>query len=170
MLEELIESSAFPDESFIRRHLDKIYDVETLSNGKVRFWIERHPHLFGNASIGKASSAYIPISYQYELDATGKKVTLVKEEKGNPVIDYYALAMEEIDIGKEVGLFDFDDALQKLKTKDEAVRFAENKFEEFNWLTVYKSDETPLDFDVNFLKELRELFVETVLELWQEDR
>lgn len=169
-LEELIENGDFPDESFSFRHLNKIYDEETVADGKIRFWIDRHPHLFGRESIGKESSAYIPISYQYELDTSKKSVTLIKEEKGDPAIDYYALAIEDIYICKEGGSFDFEDELQKIKTKKEAIRFAENKFEDFNWLALYEADEKPSDFNDKLLREVKDLFKENVIEMWQEFR
>jgi len=41
----------FPDNSVEKRHLQKLYSFECLSNGKVRFYLDRQPHYFHGVSM-----------------------------------------------------------------------------------------------------------------------
>lgn len=59
MLADIVESGRFPSDTFDVRHIEKIGGFQHLSQPKVRFWVERHPHLFGAPSLGKASSAFV---------------------------------------------------------------------------------------------------------------
>jgi hypothetical protein len=67
ILISMVEGGDFPDRSVTEKHIRAIEDFERVSNDKVQFIIEHHPHIFGLRSKGKPSSAYTTEHHLYEL-------------------------------------------------------------------------------------------------------
>jgi hypothetical protein len=167
---KIIEDGEFPDDSFEIRHLRKVSEFERIGKNKVRFRIERHPHLFHRTSLGRPSSAYVPTVCIYEFDLRNNKVIDVEAKELDPVIDYEMLAEDEIDWWKEwfsykSNVNDPDDD----KTKEEAIKKAKKVFEKIDWLSSLVSDhELPNDFGEKLLTELWKQFIPVFLEEWKQ--
>jgi hypothetical protein len=52
ILEELSKNGGFPGDMGEERHVDRAYSFEKVGSKKVRFKIERHPHILGRSSLG----------------------------------------------------------------------------------------------------------------------
>ncbi|MFX0115220.1 MAG: hypothetical protein ACFFB3_11795 [Candidatus Hodarchaeota archaeon] len=165
ILVDIVEKGNFPDDSFEMRHIERIGSFQILSNNKVRFWIERHPHLFGKQTRDLASSAFTPIHYQYELDTESKNVVLIKQEKDEPIIDYSILAREDVDFvidGMRLG-----DELRELDSEESVVKFAEKKMGEFDWLGGYEAcEDLPPDFNEKLMAEIKKESLTQILRQW----
>jgi len=166
MLVDIVENGVFPDESFEVRHIERIDNFKITPEGKICFWITRHPHLFGRVSKGRASGGFIPKHYLYELDPELKQVRLIKKEKGEPVINYACLAGEEFEYFDPYS--DYDNVLEKLDSEKDVVSFAEKEFHNFSWLDCYETDEDlPEDFQERILAELKKEFISGAVTSWQ---
>lgn len=166
MLVDIVESGTFPTDSFEIRHIEKIYDLKVVSKNKVRFWVERHPHLFGKPTLGGPSSAYIPKYYLYELDTELKEVVLIKKEKDESIINYWQLAMEAVDNYIDFGdLTHYDEKFKVLNSKDEVVEFAKKEVENLDWDNGFDEDVLPPDFMAKYMAEVRKQFVDGMLTL-----
>ena len=168
ILIDIVESGNFPTDSFEIRHIETIYDLKVVSKNKVRFWVERHPHLFRKPTLGGPSSAYIPKYYLYELDTKLKEVVLIKKEQDEPVINYWQLAMEDVSNYFDCGdVTQYDKKLKVLNSKDEVVEFAKKEVENLDWDHGFDEDELPPDFMAKYMAEVRKQFVDAMLTLWE---
>lgn len=171
LLYEIVENGNFPDESFGIEHIEKIDIKEWVSNDKVRFIVERHPHLFGHPSIGNASSAFARVEYIFELSVGAKTVKLIDENTLSNEIDYNALANEVVPDTVEGWLGDSASELANLKTEKEVIRFAEQGFKSIDWLACYEpyieEDSFPNDFKDKLLKAFKKQFIDEILKEWK---
>ena len=173
MLVDIVESGNFPSDSFGIRHIEKTVQFNIVSENKVQFWIERHPHLFNKPTLGMASSAFIPIDYLYELNTKSKMVRLVKKEKGDPVVDIEMLAEENVsDLFNYGDNSEYDEQFKNINSEEEAVEFAIKGFDSNDYWTEEaeaKSGEVPNipDFKEEYLESLKICFVYEMVSLWE---
>ena len=154
--------------NFEERHIEKLNSFEILENGKVQFWITRHPHLFRAPSLGGPSSAFIPKRYLFELDPKTRNVSLLKKEIDDPVINYILIADTEV-----VSYFDsfgddyFED-FEHMKTEDEVIEFAGTEFQQIPWYPddILEYENVPQDFLDNALEAIRKVFISSMRDLW----
>ncbi len=171
MLVDIVENGDFPNGTFDIRHIKRIYTFDFISEHKVQFWVERHPHVFGAPTLGVASSAFITKNYLYELNTATKTVELIKKTEEDPVVDISMLAYESAsDLIFEDG--GYDEHFERLKTKDEVVEFAINDFNSNEYWRAdaeIKASELPTikDFEEKYLDELKKSFVYKFLQHWE---
>lgn len=167
MLVDIVESGNFPSDSFEIRHIEEIYSLKVISENKVRFWVERHPHLFGKPTLGNPSSAYIPKCYLYELDTKIKEVILIKKEQDKLVINYCQLGMEAVDNYFDSGGYDYDEQFNTLKSEAEVIEFAGKEVKNLDWVCGFDEDELPPGFIEKYMAEIRKQFVDGMLTHWK---
>lgn len=164
-LKDIVKKGGFPDYSFEMRHLDRVYIVSIDGEGKkVQFEIERHPHLFGRPSKGSASSAFTCVLYTYELDMENNKVSLIREDMGETVIDYDLLIDEEIYIMGEGGFF-LEEEVEKLLTEEEVKMFGEKEFNKLNFTV--DLEYLPKYSHEKYLRELKSAFLIEMISRWE---
>jgi len=169
LLFSIIDKDEFPDKSFEIRHIERIEHFEQTPKNNFRFKIERHPHLFGQSSIGRPSFAYVPITDHFELDPVKQKVSLRDSQKGEPVIDYEFLAQEEVEF--YFANSDFEDEISSIQVEKGVVDFAMREFETIPWLQSYQSEEdVPPDFTEKFFTELRRHFIREMLKIYNKHK
>ena len=168
-LVEIIEFGNFPDDSFDVQHLERISGFKKITQNKVQFEIERHPHIFWKPSIGKESSAFVTETYLFELDLNTKKVTILSVETSQPVIDYYHLADEEVTNWFDSVNYERDyPELSKLTTEQQVIDYAKEKVKELEWIDSLGTDEKlPEDFEEKYMQEVEELFAEMMVCNWK---
>lgn len=166
MLVDIVKSGNFPSDSFEIRHIEEIYILKVISENKVRFWVERHPHLFGKPTLGGPSSAYIPKHYLYELDIKLKEVVLIKKEQDEPVINYWQLAMEAIGNWFDGGS-DYDEQFNTLNSEAGVIEFAEKEVKNLDWVCGFDEDELPTGFIEKYMAEVRKQFIDEMLTQWK---
>ena len=180
-IHKIFSMGEFPDNSVGKRHLQKLYGFECLSNGKVRFRLDRHPHAFGFASLGMPSSAFCTITYLYELDTEKNTIIEINCEAGELFINYEWLAVDELqdlfgyDNVMHEDIMEWEEDLQKIDSEEKAKQYAIRAFEEYYikdkdtyWFIRYDSDDLPEDFKQIFLKEIKKQFVPKMFDLWQQ--
>ncbi|MCK4485664.1 MAG: hypothetical protein KAU38_02760 [Desulfobacterales bacterium] len=169
MLVDIVEKGDFPSDTLEVFHLERIDNFFPSRPNKVRFWIERHPHLFGAPTRGLASSIFIPIRYCYELDLETKRVTLIKKEEDEPVINYFPLALEQVDSFFTNGDYELPDDIRAEESKERVRILAEREFYEFNFgYDDYDGDgRLPENFYEKILNEIKKQFIEHILFLWE---
>jgi hypothetical protein len=177
---ELIETGTGCEYGLGDRHLCREVSIKKKSENVFLVSVERHPHLFGRESIGKASSAYATVEQTFSLDLETKKIQLYSEEIRGFDIDYYALAEEDFSI--ESGGVDFhlqDVAKIKLKRlrSEKSVRtFAKQIFQTLDFISInrviYLSDidNMPEEFMEEMLRAQEETFVDEVINNWKSGR
>lgn len=167
LLKGIVENGEFPDDSFEIRHIERIDTFEITEDGKARFWISRHPHLFGRPTLGLASSAFIQKNYLYELDFETQKATLIRKEELPPFIDYNVLAMEDVDDFFPCVSSEYEESLKKMATKAEVSDFASKEVDKFSWIEGKDVDNLPVDFKEKYLKEVRTQFNRNMIWEWR---
>ena len=176
IIEELIKQGDLYEWGVEKRHFDDIYGLKLLPDHKATFSIDRHPHLLGRPSKGKASSAYATVIQSFELDIENKKVKLVNEEVVDVEIDYWELAYEDLDSFIEAGSLEEQDIksqLVSMDTEEKAQKFAAKIFNDYDWWTGYSILEeqfTPPDFKKEMMSILEEVFIKRVVAEWEDKR
>ena len=84
----ILKNGNFPDDSFEEKHFIKTYFHERITDKKVQFSVERHPHIFGHPSKGIASSAFATVNRNFELDIETKNVVFIDEQVLSVTVDY----------------------------------------------------------------------------------
>ncbi len=173
LLYEIIEDGNFPDGSFDCKHLERIYNVKWVDADKVRFSIERHPHLFGHKSEGMTSSAFARQVHNFELDVNTKQVKELGTEIESCKINYDLLAEEVVPNTFEGWLHSEQrEELVKLEREKEVINFAKQGFKEIDWLAPYYSgieEYNVSNSDVNkLLTAFEDAFINKVLEEWKD--
>ncbi len=177
---ELFRRGGFPDQSVKERHLQKLYDFEVLSDNKIRFKLDRHPHAFGFSSLGTPSSAYHTITYLYELDTEKNTIIKIYSEAGELLIKYEWLADEELldlfnyDFDEPEYIMEWEEDLQKIDSEEKAKQYAITKFvetyeQDTYWFIKYDSKDLPEDFKSRLLEELKKLFIPKLVEIWEKN-
>lgn len=160
MLVNIVEGGNFPSDSFDMRHIERIEQFRFVSANKVQFWVEGHPHLFGKATLGKASSAFIPEYYLYELNTKTKMAQLVKKEKGYSSENIHMLADEKVS-----DLFDYGNhseyygQFKNINSEKEAVEFA---IKEFNSNAYWNEDAEMKSEEVSYIPDFKEQYLEAL--------
>jgi hypothetical protein len=169
---EIIESGNFPDDSLEVFHLERVDEFHPSGPNKVRFWIERHPHLFEKPSRGFASSAFIRISYCYEFDLEAKEVTLIETSYGEAEINYHQLADEEV-TNFFKGVFwkrDFTESLE-LASEEEVRAYAKEQFQEIAWLDALgpctEDLKMPRYVEQEIMEEFEKEFIDQFVQEWK---
>ncbi len=165
----LIERGDFPDDSVSTRHWNRI-DLIKCEGNKFQFYIDRHPHLFSRSSVGKASTAFVTISYLYEYDFNTDTVKFIKKEIGEAVIDIPSLIDEEVVfIVEESG--DYKELDERFKTKEEVINFAKIEADNYDLERLLDScsnpELLPKDFMKNVKLEFGKQFVKAVESQWE---
>ncbi|MEK0338492.1 MAG: hypothetical protein QQN41_13770 [Nitrosopumilus sp.] len=63
---------------------------------------------------------------------------------------------------------EFESELVGFDFKDEVIMFAEKHFKDLDWLSTYVTDFVlPSDFEEKLLAEIKETFIERILEEWE---
>ena len=168
MFIDLVKTGECSDDSLDVEHIHRGCPIERLSPNMFRFSVERHPHLFGKPSKGKASSAFATVLRSYELDTDTEEIEFAGEEVLDIEIDYYALAEQDVEDTWDAIKSDFDSKLEDLTSKDDVQEFAEIHFDEINWWFPYEGSEyeLPVDFRENLKEALRKTFIDKVLDEW----
>lgn len=91
------------DDELAERHIARAREIVRLPDGRVRFVVDRHPHIAGRQSVGRPSPAYDNLRVTYEWNPDPAEVTRVSEEAGKPDVDIEAFAAETIDEMSECG-------------------------------------------------------------------
>lgn len=160
MLVDILEKGDFPDESFEKRHIERIDEFERVAPNKFRFSVRRHPHLFGHKTLGRPSSAYAIVKDIFELDTQRKKVDPISSETESVEIDYEMLAEDYVDSLMEADTFDFD----AFGSVAEVTKAVEDDTRNSAWDNVFTTDyELPADFVEQFVL----CYVEEVVQQWE---
>ena len=143
ILADIVENGCFPYESFEVKHINDIEEFIIVSKTSFQFWVERYSHIFRKLSSEEPSSAYIPKRYLYELDTETKQVKLINIIKEEPYINYYLLALEDVEkcLSDTEGVFDRD--FEQIDSEEEAEEFAKKMFASFDedyWKKFYDDD------------------------------
>lgn len=130
------------------RHAKRAYDIDRTSRGNVQFSVDRHPHLLGRPTVGKASPAYKEVLTRYEWDHETRLIRVVEEREIAVHIDVIGLVAETMDNMRECG---FDGTIIKeiesWTSEDIAIEQARILAEEIDW-TIDIPDEVISSEDV----------------------
>lgn len=174
LFDELIEKNECLEWGLTRKYIYRPYSIEQISPTEFTIQIERHPHLFGRASIGSSSSAFATVNQTFHLETTTPKVALLNEKVIDTEINYYSLAAQ--DFSEE-----FDDwwlqddekiELERLETEEEVENFVtalSNKidFAKINE-DIYITDyELPENFFSELIEVQKETLIDKVIEKWE---
>ena len=179
-INKIFDRGDFPDYSVKLKHIRKIYDLEVLSDNKVRFKLDRHPHAFGFASLGMPSSAYRTITILYELDTEKNEIVEIGRDASELSINYEWLADDEVQkvFSSDYDNFDlskWETDLEKIDNEEKAKQYAIRAFEEYYikdkdefWFIIrYDQEDLPEDFKLRLLEEIKKQFVPEMIELWE---
>jgi hypothetical protein len=173
ILEDLVKNHDFPGDDMVEeRHLDKFYNIEKVGKNKVRFCLDRHPHILHRPSLGKKSSAYTPTKYLYELDLQNKKVILVTKEEEDPIIDFFSLASEDVEAEfLEGDISEYQEAFKKMDSADKVKEYALKVFPKAGydaWADINSEISDIPGFKKKYLSEAKGLFVARMIESWRD--
>lgn len=157
------------DDGLNVKHLESAREIEVLEDGRIRFRVERHPHLFGRPSRGMRSSAFIRERRHYEFDPN-QGLTCIDREQLGVEIDADTLIEEEVRLAMEGLSLERECAdLLRCETREAAEGVAKKYAKGYAWLL-------ELDIEPQILEEQRaELrascavaFAEELITLWED--
>jgi hypothetical protein len=177
IIEELIEDWSFGEWGLVLKHMDQIFNLELEADAEnnVVFSLERHPHLFGRTSRGKASTAYATVTQIFQVNLKSKDIKLLEEKASDINIDYYGLANEDVESVFESGFPEQEDKLQlvAIDSKKAIKILAESLFKNYDWESSYESNYhelLPKDFKSKLMDTIKDEFVSQVADLWKRDK
>lgn len=167
---ELIENDEIP--GIEPKHVLRGYKINQFSTTQFHIIYERHPHLYGRPSIGKASSAYATVEYTYLVDTENKKAELFDEKVVDINIDYYSMANEDVLNMIENGLYHELKQVEEMVSEKDVMKYAEKVFNQIEWIpdpSIFISEYDPSNkFDVEkYKRELKEIFMKEFMREWE---
>jgi hypothetical protein len=166
LLVEIVKRGDFPTASFELRHIEKIENFTTTEDGKARFTIERHPHIFGRETLRGPSLGYIPTWYTYEIDSENEAVSCISKKEGEPFLNYIALAIEDVscywewcDTSEEKKQF------RKLKKEEDVLKYAEKRLKELNFSM--EAYDLPISIEDEFSDAIKKEFITEMVSQWK---
>lgn len=150
-----------------------------LKGGTLCFCLERHPHLFGMPTMGRASGGYFIVEQRYAFDLVTESVRLIKEAYTDIEADAMDLVDEDLDRTFEGMGYD---KYLRLKTEDQVRSTAEDDAEgmlPMTMETTFDLIEAPENPEIRAkLTELRAefekgwvpAFVDRVVDYWKRNR
>jgi hypothetical protein len=166
---EIVEKGSCSDSSLEVTHINRGYQFVKISSNIFHLSIKRHPHIFGRASKGMASSAFAKVETTYELNTDSKTLDKNNEEVLGISIDYSFLAEDEVRNTME-SLSDEELQLKNLATEESVKKYAEKKFNEFDFLSVFVADYEHF-LEKNWKEKLnnsiKDEFIRAMIEKWE---
>jgi hypothetical protein len=145
-------------------------------NGNIAtFEIDRHPSfIIGSSRSGMPESAFIAVTYIFEMDLDEKTVKVINVIEDDPVINHSMIADEDVNIMREGEWYTCDDLL-RYNSESEVKKFAQKEIQDairekrFGWDLYYKymaSGEIPADFMSKYLPFFEKEFESYLVREW----
>ena len=186
IIEDMIRNGKMADTGIEKRHIDynkyRLYDIEIMSNNKIRFKINRHPSITGASTIGRQSSNFIETMYQYEIDPNDWSISLIDEKILRVYEDIWGMAEDEIeqfffDILPDDFLKEHYPKLTNITDEKEAEKYINNEVDKNSfdgWIflmeTSYESNDMQFTEDVKneYLKAIRSKYKYRLFNIWRD--
>ena len=166
---EIVEKGSCSDYSLEVTHINRGSPFIKISSNIFHQSIERHPHIFGQASKGMQSSAFATVQTTYELNTDNESLDKINEEVLDVSICYLSLAEDEVRNTMESMTGD-ELQLKNLDTEESVKKHAEKKFNEFNWLEAFVTDYEHFlekDWKEKLNNAIKDKFISQMTEKWE---
>ena len=166
---EIVEKVNCSDYSLEVTHINRGYRFIKISSNIFHQSIERHPHIFGQASKEMQSSAFATIKTTYELNIQNESLDKISEEVLDVSICYSSLAEDQVRNTME-NMSDEELQFKNLGTEESVKKHAEKKFNEFDWLACFVTDYEHFlekDWKEKLNNAIKDEFIGQMIEKWE---
>ena len=170
---QIYTHGGFPEGAFELREIENIKSFEFVSDEKVRFRIKQRLGLGDQTMPEDSLSAYIPKTYVFELDWSKRKLSLIEQIEGTPVIHFRILAIEQVE--KYFNKIEIhENMFRKTKTEKDVVEYAEREIahiiigDDFgnDIKKASEGENIPKDSFDRFLTEFKKQYISKMVHQW----